>query len=139
MQPRGDAVPFEEFDKRAAVASKSPFVTIQRKGTFSMNQAAYVLMGKPKVVTLLFDPEEKLIGFRPTLQSSPRAFPVRAQQNGVTYVVAGQAFAKHYGIDTSVARRYGVDKQDDILVLDLKSESTDATGPRARSRDREPV
>lgn len=130
---------FEEFDKRAATASKSPFVTIQRKGMFSMNQAAYVLMGKPEAVTLMFDPDERLVGFRPTLISSPRAFPVRAQQNAVTFVVGGQAFTKHYGIDTSVARRYGVEIRDGILVLDLNSQSTDATGPRARSRTREPV
>lgn len=132
-------MPFEEFDKRAAVASKSPFVTIQRKGIFSMNQAAYLLMGSPEAVTLMFDSEEGLVGFKPTTTSSPRAFPVRPQQNGVTYVVAGQAFSKHYGIDTSVARRYGVEARDNILVLDLNSESTDATGPRARSRNREPV
>ncbi len=132
-------MPFEEFDKRAAVASKSPFVTIQRKGIFSMNQAAYLLMGSPEAVTLMFDSEERLVGFKPTTTSSPRAFPVRPQQNGVTYVVTGQAFSKHYGIDTSVARRYGVETRDNILVLDLNSESTDATGPRARSRNRESV
>lgn len=130
---------FQEFDKRAATASKSPFVTIQRKGIFSMNRAAYALMGEPEAVTLMFDPEEQLVGFKPTLISSPRAFPVRVQQNGNTFVVGGHAFTKHYGLDTTIARRYGAENRDNILVLDLKAKSTDATGPRAVSRTRAPV
>ena len=129
-------MPFEEFDKRAATASKSPFVTIQRKGPFSFNKAAYELMGKPEAVTLLYDNEEKLIGFKPVPISNPRAFPMRPQQNEVTFVVTGQAFTKHYNIDTSTARRYAVEMRDGLLVLDLKSESTDVTGPRAKSRER---
>ena len=133
-------MPFVEFDKRAAVASKSPFVTLQRKGPFSFNQAAYDLLGKPEAVTLLYDEDERVIGFKPTSISNPRAFPLRPQgQNAVTFVVAGQAFAKHFGIDTSTARRYAVEKREDMVILDLKSESTDVTGPRARSRDREPA
>lgn len=131
-------MPFVEFDKRAAVASKSPFVTMQRKGPLSLNLAAYELLGKPEAVTLLYDEEEELVGFKPAPTSNPRAFPVRAQgQNAVTFVVAGQAFSKHFGLDTSTARRYAVDLKDGMLILDLKAESTDVTGPRARSRDRE--
>ncbi len=132
-------MPFKEFDKRSATASKSPFVTIQRKGPFSFNMAAYELMGKPEAVRLLFDEEEQLVGFRPAETSHPRAFPMRQQQNGVTFMVAGQAFTRHHGIDTSVARRYAVRMQDDLLILDLKSESTDVTGPRLRNRERETV
>jgi hypothetical protein len=59
--------------------------------------------------------------------------PVRAQgKNSVTHIVAGQSFAKHYGLDTSVARRYPVAMEDDILVLDLRGDSVDVTGPRAK-------
>ncbi len=131
-------MPFEEFDKRAAVVSKSPFVTVQRRGTMSLNRAAYDLMGSPEAVTLLYDPEEKLIGFKPTAIESPRAFPVRVQgANASTYVVAGQAFSGHYGIDTSTARRYAVGMKDGVMVVDLRSESTDATGPRLKTRQRE--
>ena len=86
---------------------------------------------------LLYDPDEKRIGFRPVEMTSPRAFPVRPQgKNATTYLIAGKAFSNHYKLDTSHARRYAVSMADDILVLDLKSDSVDVTGPRAASAAR---
>jgi len=122
---------FEVFDKRAAVASKHPYVTIQRRGPFSFNKAAYQLMGSPEAVEILYDRDTERIAFLPVSGESPRAFPMRAQgKNEATHMVSGQAFAKHYELDTSVARRYAVTMEDDMLVLDLRGDSTDATGPR---------
>ena len=124
---------FEVFDKRAAVASKYPYVTIQRKGPFSFNQAAFELMGSPEAVELLYDKDTERVGFRPVAPGRPQAFPVRAQgKNSVTHVVAGQSFARHYEVDTSVARRYPVAMEDGILILDLRGDSVDVTGPRAK-------
>jgi hypothetical protein len=94
-------------------------------------------LGKPEAVTLLYDEEEKLIGFKPVDLSNPRGFPIRAQgPNLKSYIIAGQAFSKYHGLDTSVARRYSVEMRDGILVLDLKSESVDVTGPRAAMKSR---
>lgn len=130
-------MPFKEFDRRTAATSKSPFVTIQRKGPFGFNSAAYEALGKPEAVTLLYDEEERLIGFKPVDLRNPRAFPIRAQgPNLKSYIVAGQAFSNYHGLDTSVARRYPVEMRDGILVLDLKADSVDVTGPRAANRSR---
>lgn len=130
-------MPFEVFDKRAATASKNPMISIQKQGSFSLNRAAHKLMGEPETVELLFDPEEKLIGFREVAANSPRAYPVRPQgKNAATFMIAGQAFTKYYDIDTSTARRYSVEMQDGILILDLKGESTVVTGPRAAMKSR---
>ena len=131
-------MPWQVFDKRAATASKNPLVTIQRGGHFSLNKAAYQAMGEPETVELLFDREEGLIGFRPVDATNPRGFPVRPQgkNSPTTFMVAGQAFAKHYEIDASTARRYGVEMKDGILILDLNSESVDVTGPRSAMRSR---
>jgi hypothetical protein len=127
-------VPFEVFDKRSAAATKSPMATIQRGGSFSLNKAAQELMGSPEAVELLYDLDEKLIGFRPVEPTSPRAFPVRPQgKNASTYMIAGRAFSKYYKLDASQARRYAVKMANGILVLDLNSESVDVTGPRAAS------
>lgn len=133
-------MPFEEFDKRSAAASKSPFVTLQKRGPLSLNKAAYELLGAPEAVTLLYDREEQLIGLNPADQGNPRAFPLRPQgERASNFLIAGQAFTQYYGIDTSTARRYGVDLRDGVLIVDLKSENTEVTGPRARSREREPA
>jgi hypothetical protein len=130
-------MPFEVFDKKSASASKHPMVSILKQGSFTLNRAAHKLLDEPEMVELLFDPDEKLIGFREVPASNPRAYPVRPQgQNAATFMVAGQAFTKHYDIDTSTARRYSVEMRDNILVLDLKSDSTDVTGPRAAMKSR---
>ena len=129
---------FETFDKRSAAATKSPMVTIQRGGAFSLNEAARQLVGSPEAVELLYDRERELIGFRPVAPTSPRAFPVRPQgQNAKTYMVSGRTFAKHYQLDVSKARRYAVEASNGILVLDLNSDSVDVTGPRASVDDRQ--
>lgn len=128
---------FELFDKKAATASKQPFVTIQKKGPFSLNKAAYEALGEPSHVEMLYDLDNKLVAFRQTPGTKPHAYPLRAQgPNNATFMVAGAAFTKHYGIDTSVARRYTAELRDDMLVIDLGSESTDVTGPRGRRSDR---
>ncbi len=113
-------------------------VTIQRGGNFSLNKAAYQGMGEPESVELLYDREKRLIGFRPVSSSSPRGFAVRPQGRHAptTFMIAGQAFAKHYEIDVSTARRYGVETRDGVLVLDLNSPSLDVTGPRAAMKSR---
>lgn len=126
---------FESFDRRAAVAPKHPYyVTMLHRGQFSFNQAAFALMGSPEAVELLYDRDTERVGFRPIDPERPRAFPVRVQgKSSVTHVVAGQTFAKHYEIDTSVARRYAVVAMEgDMLILDLRGDSTDVTGPRAK-------
>jgi len=130
-------VPFETFNKRQATSSKTPMVTIQMRGGFSFNKAAYDALGSPEAVELLYDREAKRIGFRASEPENPLAYPVKSQGRNTTgKQVAGQAFAKYYDIDVSVARRYAVDMQDDILVVDLKSKGIDVTGPRAAMKSR---
>lgn len=128
---------FEVFDKRAAGLSKHPRVTIQRQGMFSFNKAAYALMGEPESLELLYDRENERVAFRPVESGRARSFPVRSQgKTSQTLMVAGRAFTQHYQIDTSQARRYPVEMQGDMLVLDLRGDSEDATGPRTSNEAR---
>lgn len=133
-----EAMEFETFDKRAATTNPNPMVTIQRGGHFSLNKAAYRAMGEPETVELLFSRPNSVIGFRPVTSTSPRGFPVKPQGKNAptTFMIAGQAFAKHYELDVSTARRYGVEVKDGILVLDLNSASIDVTGPRSAMKSR---
>ena len=126
-------MPFERFDKKTMTVSKAPYLTLQKGGTMSLNRRAFLDLGEPEAVELLFDRDEQLIGLKPTSPKEPYAFPIRPQgsRNRVSnYAVAGQAFTKHYDIDTSVARRYLAEMRDDTLVVDLKSGGAIATGPR---------
>jgi hypothetical protein len=128
---------FEVFTRRMVPLVKQPAVTIQRRGNISVNRAAYEALGKPEAVELLYDPDEKIVGFRPIPTTKDHAYPMRPQgQKEIgPYLVAGMAFTKYYGIDTTVARRWPAEMQGDILCVDLKQESTIVTSNRSASDD----
>ena len=122
---------FETFTKRLIPLNKRPYVTIQKRGTISMNKAAYVALGEPQTVELLFDCNERLVGLRGIEYMAEHAYPVRGVGDEPTsYLVAGTAFAKHYGIDTSASRRWPAELIQDVLSIDLKTDGTVVTSNR---------
>jgi hypothetical protein len=134
-------VDFERFDKRHIAISGSPFATIQRGGrVMTINRVAYEMLGGPEAVELLYSKQDRVIGVRQVSPKEPYAFPLRGQRRRgkepSNYLVAIQAFTKHYGIDTSVAMRYPVEMDKGILTIPL-DRGTVATGPRAKTKDDE--
>lgn len=130
---------FERFDQRHIAIAGSPFVTIQRGGrVMTINRVAYELLGGPEAVELLYSKKNRVVGVRQVSKKEPYAFPLRGQgrkgQEPSNYLVAVQAFTKHYNIDTSVAMRYPVEMQEEILTIAL-DRGTVATGPRAKIKD----
>jgi hypothetical protein len=134
-------VDFERFDKRHIAIAGSPFVTIQQGGrVMTINRVAYEMLEGPEAVELLYNKQNRVIGVRQVSPKEPYAFPLRGQgrrgKEPSNYLVAVQAFTKYYGIDTSVAMRYPVEMQEDILLVPL-DRGTVATGPRAKTKDDE--
>lgn len=132
---------FERFDQRHIAIAGSPFVTIQRGGrVMTINRVAYEMLGSPEAVELLYSKKDRVIGVRKVSPKEPYAFPARAQgrkgHKPSNYLVAVQAFTKHYDIDTSVAMRYPAEMQEDILTIPL-DKGTVATGPRLKTKDDE--
>jgi hypothetical protein len=130
-------MPFEVFDKRAIPTTDKPWVTIQKRGAFSLNRASHEALDGPKAVQLLYDAERQLIGFKATDPEGPIAYPVRRtsakrQTRNSTWVISGAGFCKYYGIDASKARRFKATMENDILIVDLNSEAADATAYKAR-------
>lgn len=132
---------FEVFTRRMVPLVKQPAVTIQKRGNMSVNRAAFVALGEPQAVELLYDPSEKIVGFRAVSAETEHAYPVRpqGQKEDGPYIVAGMAFTKYYGIDTSISRRWSASMQGDILCIDLKQEGTVVTSNRGRSTGGEEV
>ncbi len=121
---------WQTFDRRAPSGLGEALVTIQRRGTFGFNAAARSAIGDPEAVELLYDPEERLIGFRPADPTLPHAYALRKQGGSNSWIIAGQAFTNRFGIPTGTALKYAATIEDDVLVVDLKTTGTDATGPR---------
>lgn len=122
----------ERWDRKSAPRTTIPLVTIQKDGLFSLNEAAFKAMKEPSMVEIFYDSENSIIAFAPTSENNPAGYPPRKQPTGANWYVAGQMFTRHYGIDTTVARRYAVEVEDNILFLNLNGPSTIATGVRAR-------
>lgn len=123
---------FQVFDKRAVPSSVEPMVTLQRSGPISLNRAAYQAIGEPSHLELLYDPDERVIGFRAAKEKPPHAYPVRVQGHAThSYLVAGLAFVKYFDILPKVSVRYVAQMYGDVLGVDLKQKGLEVTSNRS--------
>lgn len=131
---------FEVFTRRLIPLVKQPAVTVQRRGNISINRAAFVAMGEPEAVELLYDATEQIIGLRGVPRTTDHAYPMRAQggKDDGPYLVAGMAFTKYYGIDTSTSKRWPAAMEGGVLCIDLKQEGTVVTSNRGPTARRDP-
>ena len=119
---------FEVFSRKSAARTKSPWFTIQRRGTISMNGTAAKMVNlgaevkEQLEVDLLYDTDRKIVGMRKAL-SSTNPYLLRRQGTGDVYLVAGKLYCDHYGIDTTSARRYAArDYGEGIIGICLDEE-----------------
>jgi hypothetical protein len=126
---------FEVFKRHRMPSTQEPAIGIQKRGSLSLNTAAFEALGSPKHVELLYDAEERLIGIRKTTAANPHAYLVRGVgKNEATHVVSGKAFLAYYNISRDVARRWLAEKRDDMLVVDLKQPGTEVTSHSSRAQ-----
>lgn len=127
---------FEVFQKSSAPLTKVPTVTIQTRGLISINRSAHALIDNPEAVEFLYDPERQVVGLRPASIEAPNAYPVRPQNSSTTagpLLIAGTAFTKFHGIDTTHARRWVPTVEDGILCIDLQAPSQLVVSNRSKA------
>jgi hypothetical protein len=132
---------FEVFTRRMVPLAEKAYVTVQKRGNLTLNKSAHVALGEPKVVELLYDAEAGIIGFRAVDEDVEHAYPLRPQggKDAGPFIVAGMAFTKYYGIDTSQARRFPAELIDGVLCIDISQPGTVVTSNRhGRGRQDEP-
>ena len=117
-EPIEESIPdgFEVFD---GYDKHDPEVMIKSNGSFVLNRSAYELLVEPQSVSVFYHKEKRVIGVRagshiPVHPSS------RTTRNHFSF--AGKAFMIHYGIDTSISRKYSAKLEDDMLLIDLNLE-----------------
>ena len=130
---------FERFDKRGARLVKTPELTIQAKGTMSMNAAALNLIGDPEAIEFLYDPDAKVIGIRPVIPEDSHAYPIRGvggkpNKSPNSYIIAGTAFLKFYEIPFGEPIRREVKAVDGVLIVDLNDPGRVVTSNRSRPK-----
>jgi hypothetical protein len=126
-------MPFEVFKKRFAPLVKQPYVTLQKKGIMSINKAAYLALGSPEAIELLYDREAKIIGLRPVEPSVEHAYPIRnaGDTSANAFLLSGTAFTHYYEIPTPTSVRYPATIEEGMLRIDLKLEGTEVTSNRS--------
>jgi hypothetical protein len=124
---------FQVFTRRMVPLAEKPYVTIQKRGNLTLNRSAHAALGEPSAVELLYDAKAKIIGFRAVPEDVEHAYPLRQQGGKDTgpFIVAGMAFTKYYGIDTTQARRFPAVMDDDVLCVDMNQPGTVVTSNRS--------
>src|SRR5215210_2631623 len=89
---------FEEFDRKSTPIITTPLITIQKRGTFSANRAAFEALGEPEGIKLLYDKNQNVIGIRPADLEERNSYAMRKQPASDSYLFSGTAFANHNGI-----------------------------------------
>ena len=135
---------WETFQRQRIPISEGPTITIQRRGTMSLNSAAYRALESPEAVELLYDQQQRLMALKSSDTGTPHAYPVRplgqSRVGGGTWLISGQAFTKYYGIETAKAYRWDAKLEPDgLLVIDLKEPGTEVTGNRKQSEPQQPA
>ena len=119
------------FRRQRAPLSGEPSVTIQKRGTFSINVHAYQALESPEAVELLYDRNERILGLRKVDPQSEFAYLVRPLGKGnSTWLISGMAFTAHYGIPTQHAHRWDGRLEDNVLMFDLKQPGVEVTAGR---------
>jgi hypothetical protein len=126
-------MPFETFTRQRR-ADQQPYVTLQKKGSISLNRAAFAALDSPEAVELLYDRDAHVMALRHVDSSVEHSLKVRAPAgNHGTWLVAGGAFASYYEIDISASVRRAARMEGDLLIVDLNDPGVNSRGePRAK-------
>ncbi len=113
---------FVEFSREDSRSRRDdPQFTLQARGLLSFNQAAFLALGEPEAVSLLYDANEGIIGLRKVEKANPNGYQVRKQQKSQSYIVGAQGFTAYHGIQTLRARRFaGHDYRDGVWGFVLR-------------------
>lgn len=148
---------FETFTKQMTPLGKKPYVTVQKRGLLSFNKAAYAALGEPKAVELLYNKAAQVIAIRAVAEDVTHGFPFRSLGGAknttapTTFLVGATAFMNFYDIPTEISTRREVEVEDQVILLDLKTEgvvvalnrrsketTSDDAGAGAAAKDAEP-
>lgn len=130
---------FVLFERQAAPLAKRPQITVQRAGAISFNASAYHSMGEPKAIELLYDPKQRVMGFRAAPADAPNAYAIKPLGAGKasSRLVSARAFLQFFGIPFDTPLRYDAELVDGVLTVDLKKPGRDATSNRSRKKQRD--
>ncbi len=115
---------FESFPvtyRKHMQSREGPTISVQRRGAIALNREAFDALGCPESVELLFDPQQRIIGFHKVPSGNSLGTAVTTHASGSTYLVNARAFCVFYGIDLSEARLFAAEMVGSHLAADIKT------------------
>jgi hypothetical protein len=131
---------FQRFSRDLVALKRDPWVTIQKRGTISLNRAAYLLLGSPKAVDLLYSSEHQIVGLRPGDPRDRDAVAVRSPtgKDGGPFVVSGLAYIRFYEVLVDTSRRWPAYLENGVLCVDLREPGVPVSSNRAKRIESSP-
>ena len=128
---------FERFSHDQVALKREPWATIQKRGTISLNRSAYVMLGSPGPVELLYDAESQIVGLRACNPRDREAVHFRSPtgKDAGPFLLSAMAYLRFYGIAVLESRRWPAYLEDGVLCVDLRAPSLAVTSNRARRVD----
>ncbi|MCY3647744.1 MAG: hypothetical protein OXH07_12310 [Chloroflexi bacterium] len=107
-----------------------PVVTVHQSGTLSLSEQAYVALGKPQAIDLLYDED---VPSKFGVRANPDGdYQPRRAQNGKSWFISGSSFFRFLGRVPVETQRYGpVTVMDGVLEVNLDDPMAK---PKRRSR-----
>jgi hypothetical protein len=124
---------FETFRKALVPLKREPTITVQKRGTMSLNKAAQVMLGMPAAVELLYDPNARTVGVRAVSPRADHGYSLRSSTGADTgpFVISAMAFLHFYDIYPDETLRWVAYLADDVLCINLDDPATPVTSNRA--------
>ncbi|MFN2518031.1 MAG: hypothetical protein ABR604_03150 [Jatrophihabitantaceae bacterium] len=124
---------FETFRKTMVALKREPTVTVQKRGTMSLNKAAQVMLGAPAAVELLYDATARTVGLRPVSARADHGYCLRSSTGHDTgpFVISAMAFLHFYDIYPDETLRWTAYLADGVLCINLDDPAVPVTSNRA--------
>ena len=108
-------------------------MTLGAKSTFYLNGAAYDALQQPGAVEILYDGNERIIGFKPVDLRKRNAFLIKPHGRSGNYKrISAAAFCTHFRLKfprTILFNEIDLDP-DGVLILDINKATTIGRGSR---------
>ncbi|MEJ7622609.1 MAG: hypothetical protein WKF34_01315 [Pyrinomonadaceae bacterium] len=119
----------EPYRARASVEAR---VTLSPQCVIYLNGPAYIALGAPHAVELMFEGNRRVIGMKPADIRKRNAFPVKRHSKGSYMRVSAAAFCHNFRIEPRETLLFdGADfDPDGVLLLDMNRTTTVGRGAR---------
>lgn len=106
-----------KIHKGKHIQYSGPWVSLMKTTcSFHLNGLALEALGHPTTLVLLFDRENRAVGFMPASERTKYTYDIMKYKTHKGYMVSGRALFVRYEIDSSFTRTYPAELLEEVMV-----------------------